>query len=96
MRFYGGRPSDWAAMPLRMARACMSAMPRLKAQETLSLMTAVALGTGSMKKVDLERTLREMRRQAGYSAAQKPASLEELKTRLAAMGIGFEVAKRGG
>lgn len=61
-------------------------IPRIQASETLDAATAVALGSGVLKKGDAHRITSSLERRAGQSRVGKanPALL-------AAMGIGVEV-----
>lgn len=69
------------------------ARPSLEATESLTLATAVAIGTGSMKREEADATLRELRRAAGggrRAAADRPAGEADLAA-LSALGIAVEL-----
>lgn len=58
-------------------------MPRLDAEERLSEIHALQVGSGLMKEADQRKAIRQLRRAAGYrEAARQPTGAD-----LAAMGI---------
>lgn len=60
---------SWWRMPLRLLRAYADMLSRLQAEETLQAVTAVALGTGSLRQHEARRLLSTLTRQArGYQA----------------------------
>lgn len=78
-------------MPLALVRAYLGGMETVRARETLSLVTAVALGTGSLKRHEASRLMSSLERAASGTGKRiiepvGPASL-------AAMGIAIEVEK---
>ncbi len=59
-------------------------IPRLRAQGILDQMAAVALGSGSLKKMDAQRLLRDLERQAAGDRSKK---VQPDAAMLAAIGI---------
>lgn len=75
--------------------ACLTAIPRLQAREALLATTVAQVAGGHIKKSSAERTLRSWRREAGYNARPvRPKTLEELRARAMASGIGFREVPR--
>lgn len=80
MRFYGGDPMTWLSRtPLLVLRAHVVMMHRLKAEESLTAMTEVAMGSGTKKADAAERQLRHWQRAARggrqRAVAATPAAL---------------------
>lgn len=57
-RFYGN--IDWLNIPSKIVNAYAAMMPILEAEEQLTMINNVGVGTGSMKKEDSERIMREL------------------------------------
>ncbi len=64
-------------------------MPRLEAAEMLNTSTAVALGTGSLKKGDASRARSRLMREANKGMSRRAAKASPEVFRM--MGIGVEV-----
>lgn len=95
MRFSGGRPQDWAALPYAAAIAFRDAIPRLQAREALLAASVAAIGAGRMKPEETAKTLRAWQRQAGYAKPVRVESHAELQERLKGMRVGVvHVPKR--
>lgn len=67
----------------------MTMMPRLEAQEMLNQSTAMALGSGSMKRVAAQRLVRDLQRQAQPASSRGRAPKADPAV-LASMGIKVE------
>jgi hypothetical protein len=69
-------------------------LPRLQAEETMTAMTAVALGTGSLGKSDASSVFASLSKAA--SGGKRPRAKPATAHQLAMMGIGYyEVAASG-
>ena len=67
-------------------------MPRLEAAETLSAATAMALGSGSLKKGDAQRLKSRLARAARIGGGGRRAFGKADPATLAGVGIGVEVS----
>ena len=68
-----------------------NAIPRLRAEESSGLAQAVAVGSGTLRRHDADRIMRDWQKQAGEQPRhQKPKTREEFLTGLAAAGIKVE------
>lgn len=65
-------------------------LPRLRAEEVLEMATAVALGSGTIRKGDAARVHQQLERQArGSDWRPKPMGPDQL----AALGIEYEIVR---
>lgn len=78
-------------MPLPLLRAYGRMMPRLQAEEALLLVTATALGTGSLDKHEARRTMAEWRKVADGPQPRQRLSPEQRNIMLRSAGIGVRV-----
>lgn len=88
--FYGGDPGGWWHLPVGLLRAYDKMLSPIEAQRKLDQATAIALGTGSMAPIDLQKMMRELHLTAGKHQQKKPRpkpSKEQIKAELAEMGI---------
>ena len=69
-------------------------LPRIIAEESLRFMTAVALGTGSLKEHESQRILNNWNREIGGSRERPRLHAKDDRTALAFMGIGVEIVER--
>lgn len=65
-------------------------MPKIDAQEHLQMVTVYALGSGSLKKEDSNRVMRDLQRRAYGTQKAPPATPEALE----AMGIAIKKEKK--
>lgn len=64
-RFYGGPPADWLYnVPMGLLFVYQKALPAVHANEQINNATAVALGSGSMKRDDQKQVLQSLQQQA--------------------------------
>lgn len=79
--------------PLAIVRSSLVMMPQLEAEEALQLATRLGVGTGSMSKDGIAKTIRAWRKAARVEAepVKRPGP-----TDLSAIGIGVRKVKRRG
>ena len=84
---------SWMRTPIHVLGSLMQAIPGLEANHNMQLANAVSVGTGSLRKQDAERVIREwkvdQRRLYGSRPAERPDH-DQLKLRLMAAGIRVE------
>ena len=80
-------------MPLPLLSIHMEQMPAIKAEESMRIAEAVAVGNGSLKKAASRRITRDWQRevrQESKPAGPRPKpTKEQFQAQLAMMGIGF-------
>ena len=92
-RFYGIGPSDFLRLPVGLFRRYVEMLPRLIAEESLTAMQRVAMGSGNMKEQDAKRIGQSWERMAN----PKPEAFQKTKADPAAMaaaGIKVKAVKR--
>lgn len=96
LRFYGGTAAEWAGAPWPVALQHYRAMPRLLVRESGS--AAPHLGGKDLNTLLEEVTaMAEGQARTAYKpepvkrAPQKPTSLEDIKRKMAAMGIKVDI-----
>jgi hypothetical protein len=94
MRFFGGSRDDWFDTPIADIEALSSEVESMQAAESLQLATVVSVGTGSLKKKDLQLVLNTWNKSVGGPGPQR-MSKEALRSAIAASGIKIEERKRG-
>ena len=85
-RFYGGSV-DWLNIPYKIVNAYAAMMPVLEAEEQLSRITAIGMGTGSMKKEDAGSIMRQLKEQAESRKHGRELSTTAKLISLSGMGI---------
>jgi len=85
---------SWLRAPLYLLQALAAQIPTLRAGEALQGAAEVAVGTGSMKKHDLDSTLRDWRRTAERGRAPVVAKRVVTAADLEAMGADLGVTIR--
>ena len=85
-RFYGGDPAAWLDCPFALLRAYADQLPKLAAQDQLSQIASVSVGTNNAKKAQSRRIQRNLQKEARRGQRAKPVS----RATLAAYGIQFE------
>jgi hypothetical protein len=86
-RFYGGRPQDWARMPLTIAAVYHERIPELRAREALAQVTVGAMASRNVPERDAKRIHDRWLREAGWQQPARKLKPEERKAALAAIGI---------
>lgn len=91
--FYGGAQEAWWHMPVALLRSYVTMLPRLRAERALGAVSETMIGTGSMRKQDAERALREWRREAEGPRdwSEIPPKTEQEKQELYAASGFFDV-----
>jgi hypothetical protein len=70
----------------------IEALPKLRAEELLEMVTAFALGSGTLEKHDSRSIMRDWQQRAGQLEAQRqPQPHADRVANLAAMGIAVEI-----
>ena len=65
MRYYGGEPWTWLAVtPLALVRAHVAMLPRLRAEESMRLAEATAVGAGTLTREASRDIVRQWEREA--------------------------------
>jgi hypothetical protein len=90
-RFYGGRPQDWARMPLPIAAAYYERIPEMQAREALAQTTVGAMATRNVPEREAQRIHDRWLRQAGWRKPARKLSPADRKAALGAIGIGVTV-----
>jgi len=92
----------WWRMPLGLLRAYTAMLPRLQAEETLQMVTAVALATDSLRQHEARRLLALLQRQArggsrtsSRQRAPVARSAQEAAALLRLAGVPVEVTVDG-
>ena len=94
-RFYGVGPSDFISLPVGIFMAYVEMMPRLTAEESLTAMRRVAMGSGNMEKDVAKGIVREWRQMAAGNQdnREKPRKTVD-RGAMAAAGIKVKAVKR--
>lgn len=91
-RFYGGDPDAWLEMPLNLLRIFSNEMQRLRARESLNMLTIVSLAFGGVEQKQADTIMRNWHNLVGDD---KPKTRprrhpDELAVDLASLGIRVE------
>jgi hypothetical protein len=90
-RFYGGRPQDWARMPLPLAALYYERIPELKAREALAQTTIGALAAGQIPERESRKIQDRWIKAAGWQQPTRKLSAAERRDKLRAIGIAVTV-----
>lgn len=87
-RFYGGDPRGWLRIPLVLVRSFLENMPGVEAGDALLQTTIAQIGSGNVKKNDVQRQTKKWQRLAhGGPRVIRAASEEEKIAMLQGAGI---------
>lgn len=99
MRFYGGSVQHWRhEVSMDDIRLCLRAIPRLRAEEALSDVTRVALGSGRLKAGVSRAILKDWEHRAtgGQRRAARGSAARPNPAALRALGIRTETSVKKG
>lgn len=85
-KFYGGNITEWFHVSMSILRIYLEMLPVLQAEEQLSQINLIAIGTGAMDPEDSREIIRELYKQLGQD--NKP-TFEQVRAQMIAAGIEY-------
>ena len=94
MRFFGGTRDEWLDTPVADIEGLAGEIESIRAAECMTFSTVISVGTGSLKKRELQRIWNEWSR-AMNGGRPRRMGKTELRSAIAASGIKIEERERG-